>query len=143
MLTCDAIYMLSGWPLSSGARTEFEAARAAGLILMYERNDAIDAAHFERQRKWSAETFGPGARTLGVLDHIRKELHEIEADPTDLNEWVDVMILAADGALRAGAEPQDIIDTWKAKQAINEARTWPDWRTMREDRAIEHIRTEV
>ena len=101
----------------------------------------IDAAHLDRQRAWSRETFGPGTRLLGVLDHIRKELTEIEADPTDLGEWVDVLILAFDGAWRAGWEPQQIIDAIKAKQARNEARTWPDWRGLSEDVAIEHDRT--
>lgn len=98
---------------------------------------AIDADHIERQRAWSARTFGPGLR-LGVLDHIRKELVEIEADPTDLKEWADVIILALDGAWRAGHEPQAIIDTVRAKQARNESREWPDWRTMPSDKAIEH-----
>ncbi|MGL5249328.1 MAG: hypothetical protein ACRC8U_14160, partial [Brooklawnia sp.] len=41
---------------------------------------AIDVTHLDRQQAWSAETFGPaevrGHR--GVLDHIRKELVEIE-----------------------------------------------------------------
>lgn len=101
----------------------------------------IDADHLAHQREWSRETFGPGSRTLGVLDHIRKELAEIEADPTDLAEWVDVIILAFDGAWRAGWEPQQIIDAIKAKQARNEARTWPDWRTADPDKAIEHDRS--
>ena len=106
------------------------------------RNEgAIDAAHLERQRRWSTETFGPGTRLGGVLDHIGKELDEIRADPTDLGEWVDVLILAFDGAWRAGWEPQQIIDAIKAKQAKNEARTWPDWRTMSADQAIEHDRS--
>jgi hypothetical protein len=102
---------------------------------------AIDAAHLVRQRVFSERTFGPGPRTLGVIDHIRKELIEIEADPTDLGEWVDVIILAFDGAWRAGHEPQQIIDAIMAKQARNEARRWPDWRTADRDRAIEHDRT--
>lgn len=101
----------------------------------------VDAAHLERQRAWSATTFGPGRRTAGVLDHIRKELLEIEADPTDVVEWVDVIILAFDGAWRAGWEPQEIIDAIIAKQTRNEARGWPDWRTMSEDIAIEHDRS--
>lgn len=100
---------------------------------------AIDAAHLARQREWSERTFGPGTRLLGVLDHIRKELEEVEADPTDVEEWVDVIILAFDGAWRAGWEPQQIIDAIKAKQAKNEARTWPDWRQFGQDQAIEHI----
>lgn len=101
----------------------------------------IDAAHLATQRAWSLATFGPGPRTRGVLDHIRKELPEIEADPRDVTEWVDVVILAFDGAWRHGAEPQEIIDAIKAKQARNEARTWPDWRSLSPDQAIEHDRT--
>lgn len=101
----------------------------------------IDAAHLARQRAFSEETFGPGPRTKGVLDHIRKELAEIEADPTDVGEWVDVLILAFDGAWRAGHGPQQIIDAIFAKQARNEARTWPDWRTADPNRAIEHDRS--
>lgn len=101
----------------------------------------IDAAHLSRQRAFSERTFGPGSRTVGVLDHIRKELNEIEADPDDLGEWVDVVILALDGAWRAGHEPQQIIDAILAKQARNESRVWPDWRTADPDRAIEHDRS--
>jgi hypothetical protein len=101
---------------------------------------AIDAAHLQRLREWSTATFGPGLHTHRVIDHIRKELTEIEADPTDLAEWTDVIILAFDGAWRAGHEPQAIIDAVKTKQAHNEARQWPDWRSMSVDRAIEHVR---
>lgn len=113
----------------------------SALLSMAERS-AIDAAHLERQRQWSLATFGPGSRLLGVLDHIRKELREIEDNPTDVGEWVDVVILALDGAWRSGAEPQQIIDALIAKQARNEARAWPDWRGLSPDRAIEHVRTE-
>lgn len=100
----------------------------------------IDAAHLARVRGWSEQTFGPGERTLGVLDHIRKELEEIEAEPNDLSEWVDVILLALDGAWRHGGEPQQIIDAIKAKQAKNELRSWPDWRLMSPDQAIGHIK---
>lgn len=146
LLRCDAIYMLNGWERSSGARTEFEVARAAGLVLMYERHRrpfAVDADHLDRQRAWSVDTFGPGHRVLGVLDHIRKELAEIEATPTDVTEWADLIILGLDGALRAGHDPQVILDAIAAKQATNEARDWPDWRTADPNKAIEHVRTEV
>lgn len=99
-------------------------------------------AHLRRQRDWSGKTFGPSKRTKGVLDHIRKELAEIEAKPDDLSEWIDVVILALDGAWRHGGSPQDIIDALEAKQRKNEARVWPDWRALPEDRAIEHDRSE-
>jgi hypothetical protein len=101
----------------------------------------INARHLDRQREWSRETFGPGTRLHGVLDHITKELDEIRADPTDVGEWVDVIILAFDGAWRAGWEPQEILDAIVAKQTKNELRTWPDWRTASEDVAIEHDRS--
>jgi hypothetical protein len=97
-------------------------------------------AHLKRQKAFSEKTFGPGARTAGVIDHIRKELVEIEADPADVEEWVDVIILAFDGAWRAGWRAEDIVAAMVAKQTKNEARDWPDWRTSAPDRAIEHVR---
>jgi hypothetical protein len=97
-------------------------------------------AHLQRQREWSERTFGPGPRTKGVCDHIRKELAEIEAAPDDVEEWIDVVILALDGAWRAGASPETIIMRIVGKQTKNEARNWPDWRTADPDKAIEHVR---
>lgn len=104
--------------------------------------DAIDVAHIEHQRAWSERTFGPRDQRgpLGPLAHIRKELNEVEDDPHDLEEWVDVLILAFDGAWRAGHEPAAIIAGVKAKQAKNERRQWPDWRGVPADQAIEHVR---
>src|ERR1041385_2954295 len=98
-------------------------------------------AHLIRQRDFSKRTFGPGTRSQGVVDHIRKELKEVEADPLDLKEWVDVILLALDGAWRAGHEPAEITEAIEAKQTKNEGRTWPDWRTADPGRAIEHVRT--
>ena len=92
------------------------------------------------QREWSEKTFGPGERTVGIVDHIKKELKEIEADPLDLAEWIDVIILALDGAWRAGHSPEEIAQCLSDKQAKNRARKWPDWRTAEEGKAIEHIR---
>lgn len=96
--------------------------------------------HLTRQRAWSEQTFGPGSRAAGVVDHIRKELREIEADPADLSEWVDVIILACDGAWRAGHSPEQIASAIVAKQTRNEGRQWPDWRTAPPDKAIEHVK---
>ncbi|AVK03898.1 hypothetical protein AO903_30460 [Pseudomonas aeruginosa] len=98
--------------------------------------------HLERQRRLSKRTFGPGSRAAGVIDHIRKELRELEEAPGDLAEWIDVVVLALDGAWRTGATPAQIIDALLAKQAKNEARSWPDWRTVPSDKAIEHNRAD-
>jgi hypothetical protein len=98
-------------------------------------------AHLARQAAFSLKTFGPGMRTAGVCDHIRKELLEIEADPLDLREWIDVVILALDGAWRCGGSPSQIIGGIVAKQTKNEGRNWPDWRTADPNKAIEHDRS--
>lgn len=108
--------------------------------------DAKDVAfdlisHLHRQREFSERTFGPGKRSKGIIDHIGKELREIEAAPHDLTEWVDVVILALDGAWRAGYTPEQISSAIAAKQENNEGRTYPDWRTMDPEKAIEHDRT--
>lgn len=105
-------------------------------------------AHLKRQRAFSRATFGPGPRTKGVCDHIKKELIEIEAKPTDVSEWVDVVLLGLDGAWRclteagfpAEAVPEMIAGAIEAKQTKNEGRDWPDWRTADPNKAIEHVR---
>lgn len=97
-------------------------------------------AHLFRQREFSEKTFGPGQRTAGVIEHIRKELREVEKDPSDVEEWIDVVILAFDGAMRAGHQPRAVVEALVAKQTKNEGRTWPDWRTVPEGKAIEHVR---
>jgi hypothetical protein len=101
----------------------------------------INADFINRLRAFSERTFGPGIRG-GVVDHIKKELVEVEETGlTDLTEWVDIIILAIDGAWRAGHAPYEIIDGVHAKLIRNEARTWPDWRNLPQDKAIEHDRT--
>lgn len=123
--------------------------------------------HLTRQAAFSRATFGPGPRTLGVSDHVRKELFEIEdvyrqndgspneAPDTSVHyeaakEWTDVAILGLDGLLRAlqAAYPACPLDTIAqiavseivAKQGKNELRNWPDWRGVNADKAIEHVR---
>lgn len=93
-----------------------------------------------RQREWSLSTFGPGARDEGISNHIRKELAEIAESPGDIMEWIDVIILALDGALRNGYSPADIIAALTLKQAINFERDWPDWREFKNGEPIEHVR---
>jgi Protein of unknown function (DUF550). len=99
-------------------------------------------AHLERMIAFSQKAFGPGARTKGLCEHIRKETREIEAAPDDLEEWIDIIILGIDGAWRAGYTPDEIIATLQKKQDKNETRTWPDWRNVSQDTPIEHVRSE-
>lgn len=109
--------------------------------------------HLARQIAFSRSTFGPGERTEGVSDHIRKELMEVKAGYQPeyrAQEWVDVAILGLDGLWRALAIAYPCLSDaelaakaceWiEAKQTKNEGRSWPDWRTASQDKAIEHVR---
>lgn len=105
--------------------------------------EAFDfTAHLHRQQQFSAKTFGPGKRVQGVTDHIAKELAEVRESDGDLSEWIDVVILGLDGALRCGATPEQVVAALIAKQAKNESRRWPDWRTADPNKAIEHDRSQ-
>lgn len=109
-------------------------------------------AHLVRQMAFSHATFGPGERTHGVVDHVRKELVEVLAANGEADEWVDVVILALDGLTRRLAycngyrrDPTEVARIAcrmiEGKQSRNEARTWPNWRTADANKAIEHDRT--
>lgn len=97
------------------------------------------SSYLAAQRTWSRITFGNGPRTGGICQHIRKELREIKAEPTSLEEWCDVVILALDGAWRAGHTTEAIIDQLVAKQEVNFSRQWPP--PGPDHKANEHIRS--
>jgi hypothetical protein len=122
--------------------------------------------HLIRQMVFSRATFGPGARQMGVIDHIRKELAEVEESNGSAAEWVDVVILALDGLTRElwangiriqpglGQLSGHYVDKAsevaamacgliELKQSHNEVRDWPDWRTAPADKAIEHMRDQT
>jgi len=114
------------------------------LALRYEVRQwlsSFDLSYFHNEKaKWSLETFGPGDRYSGVVSHIREELKEIEEDPSSLEEWVDVILLAMDGAWRsAGADGDKLVKCLVAKQNRNQNRTWPDWRTLKTGEVSKHI----
>ncbi len=95
--------------------------------------------YLNRQQEWSSRTFGYGARTLGVTKHIEKELAEIRANPYDLSEWVDVMILAMDGYWRHGGSAASLEGALQAKQDKNVTREWPA--PTSQDDPVEHVRS--
>ena len=109
--------------------------------------------HLTRQMAWSRATFGSGARTHGVIDHIGKEIAEVVASNGSADEWVDVAILALDGLTRqlwaasdyrksADEVAVEAVRMIVGKQSRNERRDWPDWRTADAGKAIEHVRHE-
>jgi hypothetical protein len=145
----DAIFtdVMSDPALQSLMAAEFKI-NALTAQLREANNGYPLVAHLVRQIGFSQKAFGPGLRTCGILDHIAKELKEVAEKPHDLSEWIDVAMLALDGAwrhaIRDGVSDQEIaqqvVDTLQAKLAKNEKRDWPDWRLLGEDKAIEHKR---
>lgn len=101
---------------------------------------SIDSTLLDLVSAWSQTAFGPGLRTESVLQHITKELNEIRQDPDDLEEWIDVILLAINGASRTGAGGKEIISMLKRKIRKNCVRKWPDWRDVDPDQPIEHIK---
>ncbi|MCA9223804.1 MAG: DUF550 domain-containing protein [Planctomycetales bacterium] len=116
--------------------------------------------YLTRQITFSRGAFGPARRHKGVVEHIKKELEELEDAGGSPDEWVDLVMLSLDGLTRAvrerlregtdimqGFEPthdriaRDSVAVIVGKLAKNELRDWPDWRTASEDQAIEHDRS--
>jgi hypothetical protein len=98
-----------------------------------------------RQRLWFLKIFGPGRRDAGLIKHIKKELDEIKASPGDLEEWIDVVILALEGAIRnaeavSDRPVDDVVDCLLMKQEKNINREWPDWKAMDPSQPIEHVK---
>jgi hypothetical protein len=91
--------------------------------------------HFE----WSKKSFGSTKRTLGIIRHIEKELKEVEADPDDLFEWIDVIILGIDGFCRHGGKPRELLAYLWSKFYRNRLRTYPF--PTSDDEPSEHLRT--
>jgi len=117
--------------------------------------------HMMRMQAFSRANFGPGTRTEGLIDHVKKELDEIAERPKAVawQEWLDVIILGLDGFWRSlaygeGEDDQEIrtnyhtfsnvgdilVDHLTKKQTKNELRNWPDWRSAEPGKAIEHVR---
>lgn len=107
---------------------------------MRRRRSSFDLEQYlERHIAWSSKNFGPGPRTKGLIAHLRKELEEIERKPADVFEWVDLVILAFDGAWRAGYKPKQIVKALKTKQETNFVRNWP--KPVSQDLPVEHVRS--
>lgn len=126
-------------PRTPASDFEYVMAEAA-LAALQPRLDMV--SFLDRFLIVNREKFGPGERLAGTLDHMQKEIIEVLADPYDCEEWVDVALLALQGAARHGHTAEAIAGTLMHKVAKIEARTYPDWRTADPDKAIEHIREE-
>jgi hypothetical protein len=93
------------------------------------------------QSKWSQETFGTDAERgpIGPLKHLAKEASEAQANPKDIKEHADILILWLDASRRAGFKPMQVVEAALEKMKENKARKWPPKGSM-PDEAVEHIR---
>jgi hypothetical protein len=127
--------------------------------------------HLKRQMAFSKATFGPGDRMEGVTDHIRQELNEVGEynDPREWVDlvllsldglWRSIHYRSPDENARQYflffnhriGSMERVPRTWEnvaeiasrlieEKQAKNEQRDWPDWRTADPTKAINHDRS--
>lgn len=60
-----------------------------------------------KQRLFSLATFGDTTldRLTRNLNHIKSELHEINEQPSDIEEWADLLLIAIDSFWRTGGIP--------------------------------------
>lgn len=93
-----------------------------------------------RQRRWSNNTFGRTtdiyARAAATIEHIESEVIEVKADPTSLEEWIDLTILSMEGAMRSGHTPHQVCMELERKFAKNQTRVWAK---SEEGRATYHL----
>jgi hypothetical protein len=107
--------------------------------VMRVRVDLVE--YVNTQLEWSEKMFGEGNRRVGTIEHIRRELTEISEATTRqdaLREWVDVVILALEGAWREGFTAEQVVTAIVEKQLVNRRRTWPTEQSP--DLPIEHMR---
>lgn len=86
--------------------------------------------------KWTAEQF-KGQPLSGKFAHLRKEIAELEANPSDLMEYADCYMLLVDIAGKNNIQLSDIHRAAGEKLVINKNRTWGE---PNDDGSVEHVR---
>lgn len=86
---------------------------------------------------WSSVAFGDDKirGPIGPLKHLAKEVEECLADPTDLEEYADLLFLVFDATRRAGFTYFDFVNAVRTKLRKNMARKWP---SAKKDEPVEH-----
>jgi Protein of unknown function (DUF550) len=96
----------------------------------------VTASHAEERRIedvaarlsiWSQRTFGSDAvrGPIGPLQHLKRECDEAIANPGDVEEFADVLLLTLDASRRAGFSLNALVAAAYAKVEKNEQRAWP------------------
>ncbi len=89
--------------------------------------------------EWSRKTFGPATARgpQGPTAHLIKEANELAADPYDIKEAADLLILLIDLNWRAGRTIEQLLIAAINKMKENQKR---QWQKPGPDGAIEHVR---
>ena len=77
----------------------------------------------DRIAAWQQRTF-PEQPLAGKLAHLVREARELRADPEDLQEWADVLILLLGAAAVRGLSVQDLRHVAELKFNIAQQRQW-------------------
>lgn len=88
---------------------------------------------------WSQRTFGTDDQRgpAGPLAHLAKEAEEARANPSDVSEYADCLLLVIDAARRAGFDIDALLSAASDKLQINRARKWGP---PNADGSVEHVR---
>lgn len=91
------------------------------------------------QAAWSQKTFGSDSTRgpIGPLKHMLKEVQEALDNPTDIEEYADLLLLLMDSSRRAGFSPMSLLYAARAKMRKNKEREWPK---PTSDEPVEHVR---
>lgn len=84
----------------------------------------LDFEKMENDRlAWSKETF-PDSTTQSALEHLKDEIKEIEAEPTNPVEYADALALIMEAAGRSGISARQVLIAYRDKMEINKGRKW-------------------
>jgi len=95
------------------------------MKLIHKLNKSLYLELKDNHIPWSKITFGNGPRVEGILKHIESEIEEVRANPEDIREWIDIVILALDGAWRSGHSAEEVVLTLFDKLVEIRTRTYP------------------
>jgi hypothetical protein len=104
-------------------------------------SDGRFQSFWDRHAAWSRSAFGPDVRgPVGPLKHLQKEADEAFANPFDLEEKADILLLLIDATRTSGNTLSDLLTAAEEKLEKNRKRVWakPD-----EHGCFEHIRSDV
>lgn len=74
-------------------------------------------------KTWTEKQF-PQRNTASIMAHLRKETAEVEAEPLDIMEYADCMMLLLDAASYNGLHASDILRACGENLVINKSRKW-------------------